>query len=164
MIECDKCERWFHGSCVHVVEGSIPKKAKWFCPDCLAGSAAAGSAVLAAPRPASGLKHHTQPDAGKALPKKKKKKYRHREEKAASKDGRGEPSKMDQRAPLPKLKIKIPPPPLAPTKTPSTEEGEGQIIQLISSRSFPLNKSRHYRVRLFTGDYWFSSTCIHQAL
>ncbi|GAV07991.1 hypothetical protein RvY_17757-2 [Ramazzottius varieornatus] len=122
MIECDKCERWFHGSCVHVVEGSIPKKAKWFCPDCLAGSAAAGSAVLPTPRPASGLKHHAQSDAGIALTKKKKKKDRHREEKAVSKYGR-DPSKIDQRAPLPKLKIKIPPPSLAPTKTPSTEEG-----------------------------------------
>lgn len=41
MICCDKCEDWFHGTCVHInkAQGKVmeEKNTKWLCPNCVTG-------------------------------------------------------------------------------------------------------------------------------
>ncbi|XP_040566554.1 CXXC-type zinc finger protein 1 [Lepeophtheirus salmonis] len=34
MIGCDKCEEWYHGTCVKITEGSSKSILKYFCPPC----------------------------------------------------------------------------------------------------------------------------------
>ena len=34
MIQCDKCDHWYHGACVGVTETDGIEQVKWFCPLC----------------------------------------------------------------------------------------------------------------------------------
>ena len=34
MLSCDKCDKWFHGSCVHLDKETGDKLSKWICPKC----------------------------------------------------------------------------------------------------------------------------------
>jgi len=34
MVRCDKCEIWFHGTCVGVTKDSLDSSKKWLCSDC----------------------------------------------------------------------------------------------------------------------------------
>ncbi|QQP41845.1 PHD finger and CXXC domaincontaining protein CG17446like [Caligus rogercresseyi] len=34
MIGCDKCEEWYHGTCVKITESGSKSIAKYFCPPC----------------------------------------------------------------------------------------------------------------------------------
>jgi hypothetical protein len=52
MICCDKCEDWFHGTCVNVTkaQGKIMEESnkKWLCPKCKTGGTAAAAVVAVA--------------------------------------------------------------------------------------------------------------------
>ena len=33
-VQCDQCEKWYHGKCVHVNIASVTDDEEWLCPDC----------------------------------------------------------------------------------------------------------------------------------